>query len=390
MVLDEASAEFNLKGVAGASFSVIASRVGLSRASLYNYAADRQSLVMQCYLRACDRVRDDLQRISTLPGSGLDRLIVFLQLSLDDTRLETAVLSELGFLELDQQGQVRAARKRNIASLSELLLDGVADGSIRLIDVPLACEALLGMISWRAMSSIWIDSADSTFRARMRAAVGSMVRSGLIGPAYLSGNPASLINLPPAAGFSGRAEQLLEAASRLFNSFGIDGTSLDDIALACDATKGAIYHHFDNKAALVAACYDRAFQIYEQIMDIAEMQPTGIDASRAAITLNVQAQMGGLHPLSLTTGFGNLPAKLKTHLSTRVDALTRRGADLSRRGAADGTLREHDYEMVSLASAGTFSFLARWLHLPSSTDLAALGQKVGEFVLIGFASHEHR
>lgn len=38
--------------------------------------------------------------------------------------------------------------------------------------------------------------------------------------------------------------QLIEAASRLFRTYGYDGTSLNDILKATDIPKGSLYHHF--------------------------------------------------------------------------------------------------------------------------------------------------
>lgn len=45
-------------------------------------------------------------------------------------------------------------------------------------------------------------------------------------------------------------QALLEAALRLFSSKGYAATGLEEIAAAANVTRGAIYHHFDNKAHL--------------------------------------------------------------------------------------------------------------------------------------------
>jgi AcrR family transcriptional regulator len=48
---------------------------------------------------------------------------------------------------------------------------------------------------------------------------------------------------------------LLAAARRVFARRGYKATSLDDIAERARLTKGALYHHFDSKAALLEAVY---------------------------------------------------------------------------------------------------------------------------------------
>lgn len=51
--------------------------------------------------------------------------------------------------------------------------------------------------------------------------------------------------------------QLLDAAERVFAEKGVSRTSLNDIALAAGASRGAIYWHFKNKADLFNAMLER-------------------------------------------------------------------------------------------------------------------------------------
>jgi len=50
---------------------------------------------------------------------------------------------------------------------------------------------------------------------------------------------------------------LLDAAEHLFQAQGVSGTSLADIAQAAGTTRGAIYHHFEDKADLFNAMIER-------------------------------------------------------------------------------------------------------------------------------------
>lgn len=50
---------------------------------------------------------------------------------------------------------------------------------------------------------------------------------------------------------------LLDAAELLFQQRGVSRTSLQDIALAAGVTRGAVYHHFADKAALFDAMMER-------------------------------------------------------------------------------------------------------------------------------------
>jgi AcrR family transcriptional regulator len=50
---------------------------------------------------------------------------------------------------------------------------------------------------------------------------------------------------------------LLEAATALFAERGYAGTSLENVASASQVTRGAVYHHFDGKQALLEAVLDQ-------------------------------------------------------------------------------------------------------------------------------------
>lgn len=61
-------------------------------------------------------------------------------------------------------------------------------------------------------------------------------------------------------------KQLMDAALHLFAKQGVSRTSLQDIALAAGATRGAIYWHFKNKADLFNALMENATLPMEQTM----------------------------------------------------------------------------------------------------------------------------
>jgi TetR/AcrR family acrAB operon transcriptional repressor len=59
-------------------------------------------------------------------------------------------------------------------------------------------------------------------------------------------------------------EKLLDAAELLFADKGVSHTSLQDIAQAAGMTRGAIYWHFEDKAALFNAMMDRTTSPIEE------------------------------------------------------------------------------------------------------------------------------
>jgi AcrR family transcriptional regulator len=59
-------------------------------------------------------------------------------------------------------------------------------------------------------------------------------------------------------------EKILEEATRLFAKKGYYATSIHDISLASEVTKGALYHHFDSKEKIFFAVLNRIRTIWEK------------------------------------------------------------------------------------------------------------------------------
>ncbi len=350
-VVDEATIEFNRAGVAGASLTTIARQLGLTRAGLYNYCADRQDLVFQCYQRACALTLEDLRRAYQAPADGLDRLGVFLKQSVDILHRPVAVLSELAFLSDKQQVSIRQARAENVTLLKLLLTEGQKDGSIRSCDLDVVCQAIFGILSWVPLSRLWNKRPDGTIAGRMAAAIPSMVMEGVVPQGGLLPDAhkriADVIEKVNRSEKEERLEALARVGSMLFNRRGIDGVSLDDIAL------------------------------------VAEAGSTGLESTMVAIELDVEAQLTDIHPLWLTTGLGMFRPKIQEKLAARSTRLATRSIELARRGVTDGSLRPFDLEPVKLAAPGSFTYLSAWLPQGNDQWAARVAREISRFLLLG-------
>lgn len=77
---------------------------------------------------------------------------------------------------------------------------------------------------------------------------------------------------------------LLEAATAMFAERGFARTSLDDIAVATQVTRGAVYHHFESKQAVFEAVFDALGQeMTERITAAAAGQADAWQAAMAAL-----------------------------------------------------------------------------------------------------------
>lgn len=85
--------------------------------------------------------------------------------------------------------------------------------------------------------------------------------------------PAAVSDAPPPRRSQPRgvrsARKLLESAAALFIGKGIDETTVDDIVSSAGIAKGTFYHHYESKAALLAALRASVLEDFQMHVDAA-------------------------------------------------------------------------------------------------------------------------
>lgn len=387
-VLEEAARRLNASGVSLTSLSEVAHALGLTRAALYYYVEDRDDLVFQCYRRSCETMARDLDAAGKAPGTGLDRLKAFVERSLDEDRPEPAVLSEVASLPSPQRETIEGLHKGNVAQLIDLIEAGQGDGSIRPCHPLVVAQAIVGMVSWIPLAPRWTGEPPAGFRERAKVGALSLVGEGIAADpeTAMTYAPLDIAILRPERGNlfdrdaaqAMKLEELLRAASRLFNRKGVDATSVDEIAAEVGATKGVVYHYLADKPDLVARCYQRAFGLSDRILSAVEMAGgTAVARVLAGTALLVEANVRDeFCPLAPLAGVEALPPEARNQIIDRVRGLEHGYPDVAREGLADGTVRDVELTGIAIASAGAFGWLHKWF----SADLVAPEVVVAEQV----------
>jgi TetR/AcrR family acrAB operon transcriptional repressor len=127
-------------------------------------------------------------------------------------------------------------------------------------------------------------------------------------------------------------EQLLDAAEVVFADKGVSQTSLQDIAQAAGVTRGAIYWHFKDKAALFNAMMDRSMSPIEETIvkvgqasgndePLAQVRAAMMDAlNRIANEERTRRVMGiAVNKVEYVDELSDVRARhIKVHLNCRV------------------------------------------------------------------------
>jgi AcrR family transcriptional regulator len=71
-----------------------------------------------------------------------------------------------------------------------------------------------------------------------------------------------------------RRKEILDIATKLFADKGYDGASLSDVAAQMDITKAALYHHIQNKEAILQEICDRVLQ--KQVKETRQLQRSNL------------------------------------------------------------------------------------------------------------------
>lgn len=168
----------NEQGYRGASVDRISAKLSVTKGSFYHHNENKDDLVAQCFYRTFEVIRAAHRAAAQESGTGWARLsmvtasLVRHQLSAHGPLLRYSALSAM-------PEAMRPTLLRDFDRLSQrtagIIVDGIADGSIRPIDPMIASQLLTGMINAAAELLHWVHDATE------ETAVDLFVRPCLVG-----------------------------------------------------------------------------------------------------------------------------------------------------------------------------------------------------------------
>jgi len=148
----------NQRGYIGASVERIAAQIGVSTGSFYHHLRNKDDLVVACFDRCFTLIEQARSQAAAAGGSAGARLarmcssLIALQFTGESPLLQISVFQalppELRGVMLHRAGQ----STRQVAGM---ISDAMADGSIRVIDAPLASHAIVAAINAAADLRPW-------------------------------------------------------------------------------------------------------------------------------------------------------------------------------------------------------------------------------------------
>ena len=152
----------NDHGVGGASVERIAATLALTKGSFYHHHDTKHALIDECFERSFALVRGAQLAALAGPGNGWQRLLaaalplVRLQTSAQGPLLRLTAWTELpGALRWQKYSSMNRLGERYAA----MVVDGLVDGSLRLVDPAVAAQMVSGLINALAEAEHWLPGA---------------------------------------------------------------------------------------------------------------------------------------------------------------------------------------------------------------------------------------
>jgi TetR/AcrR family transcriptional regulator len=150
-VLREAAASFNFKGYHATSMNEIAASLGVTKAALYHYFPNKNSLLAACFEHAMDAAFVSMERARKEGRNGRDRLVLTMSYYIAELLNELnccVVLMEEQALEPDDHAKLVRQRDRFERGLRAFVREGIEDGSVAPCDPKLTMFVILGAMNW--------------------------------------------------------------------------------------------------------------------------------------------------------------------------------------------------------------------------------------------------
>ncbi|MFC9324997.1 TetR/AcrR family transcriptional regulator [Kitasatospora sp. NPDC057015] len=245
-ILALAADRFHRSGYHQVSMAEVAAGLGITAPALYRHFRGKPELLRQVVGSGLDALAAALA-----PVGGTDELCAALaSTAIDQRPLGTLWQRDARLLPPAWRAGLRRELRAAVRLMAAAL--GADRPDLPPVDVELLC--------WSALS-VYGGLSNHTF-APPRRRFERLLRD--IGAALLAVSfdgarprpPVTASVAPPGAGQ--RREELLSAAVRLFHERGFDNVSTDRLGAAVGMSGPSVYHHFDSKAALLAAALVRS------------------------------------------------------------------------------------------------------------------------------------
>ncbi len=333
----------NRRGVRGMTLADVARRLDLVAPAVMYYFKSKEELAATVYYRSIERYE---QLIATAQGAKTARealetfVRAYFQFAAAVATGEADAIAGFNDIRALQHPELAEAFIQMFRNLRSLLQKPGMPASLERVDYNVRTLLLLSQLTW---SIVWAPRYHVDDYGRLADHTLDILENGILPPGK-SWRARSLQVAPISTDKAGTArETFLQAATLLVNEHGYLGASVQKISEHLNLTKGAFYHHLENKDDLIVACFQRTLDILQRtIKDAGDSAKNGAEHLLAACNALTEYQLSGKAPLLRTTTLTSVPEEIGTRLLSEFDRNSGRISLVLTDGIADGSLRPVD------------------------------------------------
>jgi AcrR family transcriptional regulator len=348
MIVRAAIEVINRRGVRGMTLADVARRLDLVAPAVMYYFKSKEQLAATLYYRAIERYEHLIAAAqdAKTASEALDILVRgyfdFRAAEIHGEAEPIALFNDIRALHDPGVGEAYIQMFRNARAL--LLKPGMPEGLER-IDHNARTHLLLSQLAWAV---VWLPRYYTDDYRRLAEHTLDILKNGFLPPDEACRSPPLQVGPVDADKNSAAREIFLQAATLLVNERGYLGASVQKISEHLNLTKGAFYHHLDNKDDLIVACFRRTLDILKRTLsDASEVAKNGAEHLIAAATALVEYQVGGNTPLLRTSALTSVPEEMSAKLVAEFDRASGRVSLILTDGISDGSLRPVDTNIGS-------------------------------------------
>ena len=338
----------NERGVRGMTLAEVAAAAGMVPTSIAYYFGKKEALAAACFTQGVERFEQLV--IAAGVGSTARERLTLLMKGYFELKLRIAkgeeppipVFSDIRTLGEPWREEVR----QNYSRFFQRVRDLLRTPELIWLRARAAAARTNMVVEHMFWLDAWLPHHDFEEYPRLCERMLDILLDGIAKPgAPWAPQP---IDLQSAASDQDMPDALLIAATRLVNQHGYKGASVDKISAALQRTKGAFYHHIDNKDDLVVAGFKRTFDILGAAQNKSmALEGDGWSRLHSVVIALTDFQMSDVGPLMRTSALQSLPEPMRRAVLARSDRIARRFSGMVSDGSAEGVLRPVDPMIAS-------------------------------------------
>lgn len=150
-LLREAGRAFSLRGYHNTSLEDVAKTLNVTKAALYYYVKNKQEILFECHMMSLDFGDEAMRYCEEHGKTGLEKILLLIDKYVKTITSEMgsfAVLGEYDALEQQNKAIIGKRRDKFDRGFRNLISEGIADGTVRLVDPKLTVFFFMGSINW--------------------------------------------------------------------------------------------------------------------------------------------------------------------------------------------------------------------------------------------------